>query len=179
MRYKGEYEPSYILDPVGTVLLQTPAWIRTLTGPKASNTFRPLTPALDKQLLGKFEHGSTAILDEWMYSSKQLTPGIAETTSKKQSTKSSDNSTSSDDNNSDGSESDEDEDMDEIPHPPPPGCLYPKSIPQSVINGLAINIPAGMFHPGGVARVDVSQLFCSFVPGADEFGRLGDELEGQ
>jgi hypothetical protein len=52
MRYKGEYEPSYILDPVGTVLLQTPAWVRTLMYPKASHIFKPLTPALDKQLLG-------------------------------------------------------------------------------------------------------------------------------
>lgn len=102
-------------------------------------------------------------------SSKQLTPHIAETTGKKQSTKSPDNSTSSDDNNSDDSESDEDEDMDEIPSPPPPGCLHPKSIPASVINGLAINIPAGMFHPGGTARVDVSQLSCSFAPEADKW----------
>lgn len=47
MRYKGECEPSYILDPVGNEVRLT------LTDRQASNTFRLLTPALDKQLLSQ------------------------------------------------------------------------------------------------------------------------------
>lgn len=114
MAYKGEYAPSFLLDP------GTQAW-------------HALTPKLAAYLaahggytpFAEIEGMDEALVAEWKAAVKSSTAenGMADATAK------------SDEGEDDDSDSDDEA---EWPSSPPPGFLDPKSIPKSTINNVMV-----------------------------------------
>lgn len=154
MRYKSEYSPSFLLDPVS--LKRGP---RCCADYQGTLVFHALSSKLDKELQADPRgYRPFSQLEQALDLESKDHNGQAPRFQKDALGPDTDMT-----EDTDLSDEDEDEDLVGFPKPPPPGFSDPTAISQNDLDGLLVMLKGGRAGKSRVVPFGVSLSYCPFV----------------
>jgi hypothetical protein len=140
MRYKSEYSPSFLLDPVS--ILSTSTYLRMNAHQQGTLAFHPLSAQLDKYLQQQPTgyHPFDAI--ETGSDSEKI--GVNQ-------------AVGGDSDDGDGDESEYDEEL-EFPDPPPPGFGDPSAVQESDLDSFLVMLKGGVRSRSRLVQLGVGNF---------------------